>query len=341
MASKARQLAQSASAPEGRKNQIINGGFEVSQRGTSFTADNIYTLDRWKSSDGSGGSPARTTTQETFSLGQTDVPKATYFLKHNQTAASTNGNAALNQRVEDVTRFDNVTVTLSFYAKADAALTIDVQLIQNFGSGGSPSSNVTVSQTGISVGTSFQKYTVTKDLASLSGKTLGTDGRHTSYLQVQFDFDDTSTFTFEVAQVQLEFGSVATEFEHQKYCDVYQDCQRYYYKSGDNTNEWFPGTATNADKGPYYALAANDLEDRAYPALQWPVQMRAAPSVTFYPGRADATATADRIVRYNDTALVTFTTAPTPYSNGLSYHFQGTSADSPFYAYQIVADAEL
>ena len=69
--------------------------------------------------------------------------------------------------------------------------------------------------------------------------------------------------------------------------------------------------------------------------------MRAAPSITFYPGRADATATADRITRYNDPTLVTFTTAPTPYSNGLSYNFAGTSADSPFYSYQIVADAEL
>ena len=32
----------------------------------------------------------------------------------------------------------------------------------------------------------------------------------------------------------MEVGSVATEFEYQKYCDVYKDCQRYYYKSGDN-----------------------------------------------------------------------------------------------------------
>ena len=123
--------------------------------------------------------------------------------------------------------------------------------------------------------------------------------------------------------VQLEVGSVATEFEHQKYCDVYKDCQRYYYKSGDNANEWFPGSTTNASAGPYYALAADGLQDRAYPALQWPVQMRAAPSITFYPGRTDVTNTADRITQYNGDVLTTFSTSPTPYSNGLSYHFAG------------------
>ena len=49
MASKARQLAQSASAPEGRKNMVINGAMQVAQRGTSFSSNaNIYTLDRMR-----------------------------------------------------------------------------------------------------------------------------------------------------------------------------------------------------------------------------------------------------------------------------------------------------
>ena len=37
MASNARQLAQSASAPDGRKNIIINGAMQVAQRATSKT----------------------------------------------------------------------------------------------------------------------------------------------------------------------------------------------------------------------------------------------------------------------------------------------------------------
>ena len=69
--------------------------------------------------------------------------------------------------------------------------------------------------------------------------------------------------------------------------------------------------------------------------------MRAAPSVTFYPGRSDVTNTADRIVPYNGTDLITYTSSPTPYSNGITGIFLGTSVDSPAYAYQIIADAEF
>jgi hypothetical protein len=210
------------------KNLIINGAMQIAQRGTSFTTDNVYTLDRWVSTDGTGGTPARTTTQETFSLGQTDVPNARYYLKHNQTGASTTGNAKLQQKVEDVTRFDGTTVTFSFYAKADSSLTVDVRLIQNFGTGGSPSTSVTVTETGISIGTSWNKYTVTKTLGSLSGKTLGTDGEHTSYLDVIIDFKETSTFTFEATLFQLEKGLSATEFEYRPYGMELQLCERYF-----------------------------------------------------------------------------------------------------------------
>ena len=51
MASKARQLAQSASAPEGRKNVVINGAMQVAQRSTSVTgigaSDGYFTVDRF------------------------------------------------------------------------------------------------------------------------------------------------------------------------------------------------------------------------------------------------------------------------------------------------------
>jgi hypothetical protein len=255
------------------KNLIINGAMQIAQRGTSFTTDNVYTLDRWVSTDGTGGTPARTTTQETFSLGQTDVPNARYYLKHNQTGASTTGNAKLQQKVEDVTRFDGTTVTFSFYAKADSSLTVDVRLIQNFGTGGSPSTSVTVTETGISIGTSWNKYTVTKTLGSLSGKTLGTDGEHTSYLDVIIDFKETSTFIFEATLFQLEKGLSATEFEHRPYTTELLLCYRYYYQiNSANTTREILGLCFGYDSddgfGTFYipvpmrgsiSLSANDI----------------------------------------------------------------------------------
>jgi len=270
---KARGLAELANVYDdsalGNRNLIQNGNFSIAQRGTSFTADNVYTLDRWKSSDGTGGSPARTLSQQVFTLGQTDVPNAHYYLRHAQTGASTNANSSLVQKIEDVTRSAGQTITLSFYAKANASMTVDIRLIQDFGSGGSPSSDVTLTET-ITIGTSWTKFTLTKAIGSLSGKTLGTDGVHTSSLTIDMEFQPTGTFTFELAQVQLELGDTATPFEHRSYSAELALCQRYYYYVGK--------VANNVLLGGYMSPAQDDY-------LGWmtfPVQMRASPSFNKY-----------------------------------------------------------
>ena len=271
--SKARQLADLGNVYDdgalSNRNLIINGAMQVAQRGTSFTADNVFTLDRWKSGDGTGGSPARTLSQETFTLGQTDVPNAHYYLKHDQTTASTNSNSSLIQKVEDVTRFDGQTVTLSFYAKADAAMDVDVRFIQDFGTGGSPSSDVTLTET-VSIGTSWAKYTVTKTMGSLSGKTLGTDGVHTSFLNLNFEFQSTSTFTFEGALFQLEYGDTATPFEHRSYGDELARCQRYYQQ------------VLKANTA--FAIGVNYLNTQVHWIVDLPVEMRVKPSAIIASG---------------------------------------------------------
>ena len=258
--------------PVGNRNLIINGAMQVAQRGVSFTADNVYTLDRWKSSDGSGGSPARTLTQEAFTLGQTDVPNAHYFLKHNQTAVTPNGNASLGQKVEDVTRFDGQTVTLSFYAKASVSMVAAVRFIQVFGTGGSPSSNVQLTEN-VTIGTSWQKYTVTKTLGSLSGKTLGTGGVHTSSLSLDIELQNTSTFTFEATLFQLEYGDTATPFEHISYGDQLQKCQRYLYAINGGGHP----SSTSAAYARFISFAQGNNNTVWFPA--YPVQMRALPSL--------------------------------------------------------------
>ena len=226
--------AKDTAARAGRKNLIINGGFDVWQRGTSFTADNIYTTDRWKSGDGSGGSPARTASQQVFALGQTDVPDAHYYFRHDQTSGTSNGNSSFATRIEDVTRTAGKTLTLSFYAKANASMTIGPRFIQGFGSGGSPSSSVEITETTVTIGTSWTKHTLTVTMPSISGKTIGSDGVHTSSTILNIDFNPTGTFTFEIAQVQLELGSVATDFEHRSYGEILADCQRYCFVLGNS-----------------------------------------------------------------------------------------------------------
>jgi hypothetical protein len=81
---------------------------------------------------------------------------------------------------------------------------------------------------------------VTVNLPSISGKTLGTN--LTDHLGVFFWFDAGSDYntrtdslgnqsgTFDIAQVQLEQGSVATTFEPRTYGEELALCQRYYWQ---------------------------------------------------------------------------------------------------------------
>tara|TARA_Y100001937_G_scaffold22751_1_gene32577 strand:+ start:127 stop:1245 length:1119 start_codon:yes stop_codon:yes gene_type:complete len=372
MASKARQLAQSASAPEGRKNILINGAKEVFQRSTSASAvtTDIYSApDRWKTRVGD-------TSEFTISQSSTTPDGFANSTKWDCTTANTSLSSGsfiiYEQRIEaqDLQHLQYGTssakaITVSFHVRSNKTGVYTVGLFANDGNRQIESSYT------INSADTFEKKTIT--FPGDTGGTINDDngeglrvwfwlGGGTNFssgtqatswaaydaTQVladnQVNLADSTSNEWYITGVQLEVGSVATEFEHQKYCDVYKDCQRYYYKSGDNSpssEEWFTGVATNAGRGFYYALGLDGINDRAYPALQWPVQMRAAPSVTFYPGRNDVTNTADRIVPYNGTDLITYTSSPTPYSNGITGIFLGTSVDSVAYAYQIIADAEL
>ena len=237
----------------GFRNAIINGNFDHWQRGTSFSG-NEYGADRWFNSV--IGSSA-TQSQQAFALGQTDVPnEPEYFARTVVSSVAGAGNfSILQQRIEDVRSFAGQTVTLSFYAKADAAKNIAVDFSQNFGTGGSPSVPVTaLGVTTISLTTTFQKFTVTAALPSIAGKTLGTNGNH--FLSINLWFDAGSNFdartnslgqqsgTFDIAQVQLEAGSVATPFERRPVGTELALCQRYY-QTGRIYGWVFAGTVGN------------------------------------------------------------------------------------------------
>jgi hypothetical protein len=147
----------------GFRNAIINGNFDIWQRGTSFSnpIGGAYLADRWLHGfDGTGST--RTISRQSFTLGQTDVPnEPTYFLGYNQSVAGTGATVTnIQQRIEDVRTFAGQQVTLSFYAKAASAITLpEIVIQQGFGTGGSPSSivNTTVASS-VAISTSWTKY---------------------------------------------------------------------------------------------------------------------------------------------------------------------------------------
>jgi hypothetical protein len=221
----------------GMRNAIINGNFDHWQRGTSFTG-NEYGADRWGHAR---VGTTHTATRQAFTLGQTAVPgEPTYFCRTVVVTSSGASNyAILVQRIEDVRTFAGQQVTISFWAKVDSTKNIAVELVQDFGTGGSPSAQVrAIGTTKVSIGTSWQKVTVTATVPSISGKTLGTNGDSHLALTLWFDAGsnwNTSTDslgqqsgTFEIAQVQVEPGPVDTPFERRPIGVEFSLCERYY-----------------------------------------------------------------------------------------------------------------
>ena len=198
------------------RNLIINSAMQVAQRGTSFTA-NGYGLDRWKTYN-SGGTA--TLSQQTFASGSSpEVGLDTYV---RIVRSSPSGTYWFSQKVEDVRKSDGATLTLSFYAKASSATTIPCRITQEFGAGGSAGVNITAQNSNVT--TSWQRFSVTFNMASLSGKTIGTG----SSFEPVFDIPAT-TATIEITGVQLEVGDTATPFEHPRsYSDELARCQRYF-----------------------------------------------------------------------------------------------------------------
>ena len=229
------------SAPLSNRNVLINGNFDIWQRGTSQTSVGYGSDDRWTNFH-SGST--KTHSQQTFALGQTDVPgNPKYFSRTVASSVAGASNYVLKlQRIESVATLAGQTATLSFWAKADAPKNMAVEFTQYFGAGGSPSSTVNaIGVTTIALTTSWKKYTVTVDIPSVAGKTLGTAGDDN--LQIYFWFDGGSNWdnrtnslgqqsgTFDIAQVQLEAGSKATAFEKRPFQQELALCQRYFEKS--------------------------------------------------------------------------------------------------------------
>jgi hypothetical protein len=250
------------------KNKIINGGFDVWQRATSFTdwGSFAYLVDRARI--GYDGSPAtgRTLSQQTFALGQTDIlegdPK--YYLQYVFPNCGTPNNY-IRWDIEGVRTLAGKKATFSFWARVPSGtMSIGVAIAQEFGSGGSPSGGVYPAQTNYTVTTTWQKFVYTTTMASVSGKTLGSNNDDRIWPAIYFP--PNAAGTIQIANCQLEEGTAATTFEKRPYAAELAMCQRYYYQ-------------TAVSVGPYYNSNAGNVQQGNYVAFK--TTMRIAPTITY------------------------------------------------------------
>jgi len=314
------------------KNKIINGDFGIWQRGTSLTdpAGGVYLADRWRTNYAGLAPTARTYSQQSFTAGTAPVAgyEGTFFARMLVTTKGTNVRSGFGQPIENVRTFAGQVMTISFYAKSDSNRTGAVQIQQNFGSGGS----ATVEQeSSISLTSSWQRFTQTFTVGSMTGKTIGTNNA----LIINIFCNSADGATLDLWGVQVEAGSVATAF--QTATGTIQGelaaCQRYY-----NAPSLTPSALMI-----YSGSSSGGFSANAYSNYSFPVEMRTTPTVTFYAHDASA----GQVTLYvSSTAIKSTSVAgiglqPWGWTGNFSGSTWSTNADSGLLAFGYKAEAEL
>jgi hypothetical protein len=243
------------------KNKVINGDFKIWQRGSTFNsiATSTYAADRFQF--GRDGNGTFNVTRETFTPGTAPVAgyEGQFYWKTTTATIGTSTYADCTQYIEDVRTFAGQTMTVSFWAKTNAARAVTVFAGADWNS----ASGVDYVNAGITTSTSWTRYSVTLNVTSATGKTIGAN----SSLSILIRCPMVASSTFEIWGVQAEAGSVATPFSTATGTiqGELAACQRYYYKHIATEN---------------VAVAFASGTAIAQTALNFPITMRIAPTIT-------------------------------------------------------------
>jgi hypothetical protein len=252
------------------KNKMINGKFDIWQRGTSISLPNgswTYGPDRFAAYSAFSAGTS-TFSRQTFTPGAAPVAgyEAQYFAR--LTCGSTATFFQIEQRLEDVRTFAGQTVTVSFWAKSSATPTVKVTTYQNFGTGGS--SGVNTDGSNFALTSSWVRYTATLSIPSISGKTIGVENAlNVGLVHVSGGINSATIDTW---GWQIEAGSSATDFQTAtgSLQGELAASQRYYFRfSADGAYSLF-GTGSASSTTNAYTL--NPI----------PVTMRVAPHTLDY-----------------------------------------------------------
>ncbi|GGF72812.1 hypothetical protein GCM10010912_17540 [Paenibacillus albidus] len=262
---------------------IINGGFEVAQRGATFTNPSYgtYTLDRYRMEAGGVGTFPTSIVHSQATLVAGAIPGgANYYNVSVNGAGSGYGTDAyylITQLIERGTRYlcgAGKKLVLSFWAFSSiSGKKIAVNIAQSYGTGGSPSATEQLIGQAITLTAGWARYTVVFDTQTLVGKTFGSNGDDSLGIRFwlmwganfssRFGASTSETFlaagNIGIAQVQLSTADVP--FQPRTYHEELSLCRRYFSKSR-------------------YEFVYSYV-DQVYTALaSWPQRMRVNPTVT-------------------------------------------------------------
>jgi hypothetical protein len=255
-------------------NYIINGGFDIWQRGTSVststTVYNGYLADRWRWLRNAATAGITVSRQP---VGST-LPQLQYCIRMQRNSGDTSTTAnyiSMSLESAESIKLAGQTVTFSFYARAGANYSgagnlLTAQLLSGTGTDETVLNGFTGSSTIVNatptLTTSWQRFSFTATVPTTS-----------TQLGLYFTYTVVGTAGasdyYEITGVQLEVGSVATPFRRNANSiqGELAACQRYYWQ-------------LNSGEANGFAIDTNAV-------FYWnvlPVKMRAIPTMTLPSG---------------------------------------------------------
>jgi hypothetical protein len=269
-------LGQSVTTSAG-KNGIINGGFDIWQRGTSIAVSastSPYTADRWTLA--ANANQASTVSRQSVS-DTTNLPTIQYCARVQRNSGQTGtGGMQFVQSFEtsNSIRFAGQAVTLSFYARKGANYSPTSSYLNVYGLAGTGTdqSRASSAYTGETSWITNQNVTLTSTWQrfTLSGTVAATATEVATYFAMTPTGTASTNDYFEITGVQLEIGT-ATTFARTggTIQGELGACQRYYWR--DTAGNAYSGFGT----GTMYSTTA------CFATFPLPVTMRVAPSLAY------------------------------------------------------------
>ena len=273
------------------RNLIINGAMNIAQRGTSSTSSGYQTVDRFRLAVANTDQAAYTQKQVTDS--PDDFSQSYEFdVTTAETSLDSNEYAYIGHRIEaqNLQSVKANQVTLSFYVKANQTGTYTINIYQKDG-------NIQITKTyTISSSGTWEKKTLTflantgtqpnNDngfgweiawiMAAGSGVSSSDSTSWGAYSDAGFAYgqgvnvlSSTNNY-FKITGVQLEVGTVATDFEHRSFGHEFALCQRYLFRLGSNSSIY---------DSLAMGVASNDIYCKT--VIPYPVATRATPTFTY------------------------------------------------------------
>ena len=274
---------------------------QVAQRGTSSTSYGYQTVDRWAHNGGNTGATLTFSQQSTTS---SDTPYQNGFSNFFRIALSGAGTANTNAYAEVLTKLEaqdlansgwnfkssSSNITLSFWVRPSTNQTFyglirsyDGTAYANVFSFTASANNTWTKITKTITGNSNLQFDNNNavGLQLLITPFYGTDYTNDRAVDTWTTFDSSNHFpdmastwltagasTFDITGVQLEVGSVATDFEHRSFAQEIALCKRYYQQFPQNPADAYGGI------GMGRVRAANNVQM----VITFP-EMRSSPSV--------------------------------------------------------------